>query len=230
MFQFYSYEPSEALAIFLDSPLFVAFFCLALQTLINTITHFVKHSLQQSSDSEEKKRIENYNRLENWKEKKNLFNPQAINIRASWGKRIAQIPPKPRQPFKAGINFIETAIIGLTNPMLNMIVFWIAPKQVVLKLPFEVPHFLRPFFQMSLPYATSSSDVSFVSFYFILGYIKDVFVEWIPVIRKAPKTPATIGPLENTVNDFLIKESKWELDTAEDELSSFLDAEIKKRQ
>ena len=231
MFQIYGYDPLEALQIFLDSRLFLAFFAILLNICVDLINRFVQHALSQSSDSDEKQRLANFYRIDNWKNKKQLFNPQAINVRASWGKRISQQPPKPRMPLKSGANFLEMAVRGLANPMISMAVFFFGPKTAVLKLPFELPPILCSILQISMnPQNATSSDVSFYSFFIITQHIGHVFVEWIPVIRKAPKTLQTIGPIENTVNDLLMKETKWELDTAEEELGSFLDKEIKKKQ
>ena len=231
MFQIFGLDPYDALLVFMDSYLFVTFTFICVFSIMRIINNYFAHKLFQSATTNDKERMANYNKIMFWTENKCRLNQNAINIRGSWAKRVSKIPPKINPMARLGTNMIESFIHALAGGPVNMIFFFICPKVVALHLPFNIPSILLPLFQLNIgPGASTQADISLYSLYLFSSFFLDVFVEWVPFIRPRTKTPETLGPLEIFADDFLMKDSKWELDTAEDELSKFLDGAIKKNQ
>lgn len=212
----------------LNSDLFVGLTILTLVLMSATIQKFVAHKPQKASSSKEKSIRAIYSKLKYWRKNKSLFNQEAVNVRNSWSKRISENPPK-LLPTDVTNDMATRLIAQFSNMGLVLIVnFVLSGKAFV--LPFDPPSFLRPLLQIGLGDAENVNvrAVSVFGAYFILNLCSDVFVSIIPMAHKLEKGQQ--GTINVVAEDFIIEESKWELENVEEELGDFLDKELKKNE
>jgi hypothetical protein len=210
---------------FLNSDLFAGLTISLLVTMSALIQKFIAHKPPKTSSTKEKSIRALYSKLKYWRKNKSLFNEEAVNLRSSWSKRTAENPPR-LLPTDVTSDMATRVIGTLSNIGIVILVNFVFSGKAFIA-PFDFPPFLRPLLQNGL----SGPDVnpraiSVFGAYFILNLCSDVFVSWIPMAHKLEK--GIQGSISVCAEDFIVEESKWELENVEKELGDFLDKELKK--
>ncbi|EAY20378.1 hypothetical protein TVAG_109900 [Trichomonas vaginalis G3] len=190
-------------------------------------SRYQSHTAEKTSSTSEKKALANPKKINHYTEKKNRFNPDAINIRQSWSIRESKLPPPPPNPGNIVAKSTEKILGILTGPAISFITWMFVGDKPGLKLPFDLPSFLVPLFTIGLPEGTyTSRDMSAYGLSFIFMLCSSVFTNLFPVVH--PHIYANNkGPLVNYAEDFILQDYKWDLENAEEDLDKFLQKKLK---
>lgn len=162
-----------------------------------------------------------------WKKYINRYPRPAIDIRRSWCFKFSDRKMKsevaiPSNPFTMMLPLI-------TNMGVNLFMSLYLGSRPALRLPFEIPHLLKPLFQMSLKaeYDSDKYLMSAMGLFLVLTGCQYVIVQILPMANKHKKFFGSRDNLKQYANFLVTEKHHWELEHADEELLAMIDEKLK---